>query len=42
MSSFIVATGNTAITVTAELENVEASDEQQQDAFMFLFFVLLQ
>lgn len=41
-SDFILGFGDTNITVTAELEGIEESDELQQDAFVFLFFIKLQ
>lgn len=41
-SDFILGFGDTNITVTAELEGIEESDEIQQDAFVFLFFIKLQ
>jgi len=41
-SDFILGFGNTVITVTAELEDIEESDELQQEAFVFLFFIKLQ
>jgi len=41
-SDFILGIGNTVVTVTAELEGIEESDELQQDAFVFLFFINLK
>jgi len=38
-SDFILGLGNTIVTVTAELENIEESDEIQQDTFVFIFFI---
>ena len=40
-SDFILGLGNTNILVTAELEEIEESDELQQEAFVFLFFIKL-
>ena len=40
-SDFILGFGNIVVTVTAELEDIEESDELQQEAFVFLFFIKL-
>jgi len=41
-SDFILGLGNTVIGVTADIEGIEVSDELQQEAFVFLFFVQLK